>query len=71
MKIVRKDLARNGPGCVKMVPVDSDDLWYVYNLIAPGDSIMAVTFRKVLRGADNGGRDAHRFKLKLEIEVED
>jgi hypothetical protein len=28
-----------------MVPVDSDDLWYVYNLIAPGDSVMAVTVR--------------------------
>lgn len=28
-----------------MVPVDSDDLWYAYNLIAPGDSVMAVTVR--------------------------
>lgn len=54
-----------------MVPVDSDDLWYVYNLIAPGDSIMAVTIRKVLREAANGGRDAERVKLKLEIIVED
>jgi protein pelota len=54
-----------------MVPVDSDDLWYVYNLIAPGDSIMAVTIRKVLREAANGGRDAERVKLKLEIKVED
>lgn len=24
---------------------DSDDLWYAYNLIAVGDSVMAVTFR--------------------------
>ncbi|XP_004495545.1 protein PELOTA 1 isoform X1 [Cicer arietinum] len=71
MRIVRKDLVRNGPGSVKMVPVDSDDLWYVYNLIAPGDSIMAVTIRKVLREAANGGRDAERVKLKLEIIVED
>ncbi|KAI5394785.1 CDP-diacylglycerol--glycerol-3-phosphate 3-phosphatidyltransferase, variant 2 [Lathyrus oleraceus] len=71
MRIVRKDFVRNGPGSVKMVPVDSDDLWYVYNLIAPGDSIMAVTIRKVLREAANGGRDAERVKLKLEIKVED
>jgi protein pelota len=55
----------------QMVPVDSDDLWYAYNLIAPGDSIMAVTIRKVLREAANGGRDAERVKLKLEIKVED
>ncbi|RYR23513.1 hypothetical protein Ahy_B03g068724 isoform B [Arachis hypogaea] len=71
MKIVRKDLVRNGPGSVKMVAVDSDDLWYAYNLIAPGDSVMAVTVRKVLREAASGGREAERIKLKLEIKVEE
>ena len=34
-----------GKFLIQMVPVDSDDLWYVYNLIAPGDSVMAVTVR--------------------------
>ncbi|XP_024031002.1 protein PELOTA 1 [Morus notabilis] len=71
MKIVRKDLVPDGPGSVKMVPVDSDDLWYAYNLIAPGDSVMAVTVRKVIREAASGGRDAERVKLKLEIKVEE
>ncbi|XP_059439225.1 protein PELOTA 1 [Corylus avellana] len=71
MKIVRRDYVPDGPGSVKMVPVDSDDLWYVYNLIAPGDSVMAVTVRKVLREAATGGRDAERVKLKLEIQVEE
>ncbi|XP_038683924.1 protein PELOTA 1 isoform X2 [Tripterygium wilfordii] len=70
MRIVRKDLAPNGPGSVKMVAVDSDDLWFAYNLIAPGDTLMAVTVRKVLREAASGGRDAERVKLKLEIKVE-
>lgn len=31
-----------------MVAEDSDDLWYAYNLIATGDSVMAVTFRYTL-----------------------
>ncbi|KAF8038370.1 hypothetical protein BT93_B1029 [Corymbia citriodora subsp. variegata] len=70
MRIVRRDLVRNGPGSVKMVPVDSDDLWFAYNLIAPGDSVMAATVRKVLREAASGGRDAERVRLKLEITVE-
>ncbi|RVX07307.1 Protein PELOTA 1 [Vitis vinifera] len=48
MKIIRRDLVANGPGSVKMVPVDSDDLWYAYNLIAPGDTVLAVTVRYVL-----------------------
>jgi protein pelota len=28
-----------------MTPIDADDLWFVYNLIAHGDSVMAVTVR--------------------------
>uniref|UniRef100_A0A7N0TDQ9 Protein pelota homolog n=1 Tax=Kalanchoe fedtschenkoi TaxID=63787 RepID=A0A7N0TDQ9_KALFE len=70
MKIIRRDFIRDGPGSVKMVPVDPEDLWCVYNLIAPGDSVMAATVRKVLREAASGGRDAERVKVKLEIVVE-
>ncbi|XP_010551095.1 PREDICTED: protein PELOTA 1 [Tarenaya hassleriana] len=71
MKIVRRDIEPNGPGSVKMVPDDPDDLWFAYNLIAQGDRVMAVTFRKVLREAASGGREAERIRLKLEIQVED
>ncbi|KAL2941563.1 Protein PELOTA 1 [Bienertia sinuspersici] len=70
MKIVHKDYVRGGPGSVKMVPEEADDLWIAYNLIAEGDSVLAVTVRKVLREAASGGRDAERVKLKLEIKVE-
>uniref|UniRef100_A0A2P2KAW9 Protein pelota homolog n=1 Tax=Rhizophora mucronata TaxID=61149 RepID=A0A2P2KAW9_RHIMU len=70
MKIIRKDLLPDGPGSVKMTPIDSDDLWFAYNLIAPGDTVMAVTVRKVLREMASGGRDAERVKLKLEVKVE-
>ncbi|OMO92939.1 Translation release factor pelota-like protein [Corchorus capsularis] len=69
MKVVRRDLVPNGPGSVKMIPVDSDDLWFAYNLITVGDSVMARTVRKVLRET-SGGRDAERVTLKLEIRVE-
>ncbi|CAH1430118.1 unnamed protein product [Lactuca virosa] len=70
MKIVRRDFVPNGPGSVKMIPDESDDLWLAYNLIAPGDTVMAVTIRKVLREAASGSREAERVKLKLEIKVE-
>lgn len=69
MKINRRDLVPDGPGSVKMTPIDADDLWFVYNLIAHGDYVMAVTVRKVLRETSTG-RDAERVKLKLEIKVE-
>ncbi|CAI0435406.1 unnamed protein product, partial [Linum tenue] len=70
MKIVRRYYTHNGPGSVKMTPVDSDDLWFAYNLILPGDSVMAVTVRKVLREMASGSRDGERVKLKLEVRVE-
>ncbi|XP_043720647.1 protein PELOTA 1 [Telopea speciosissima] len=70
MKIVRKNLVPDGPGSVKMIPEESDDLWLAYNLICQGDTVMAVTVRKVLRESASGGRDAERVKLKLEIKVE-
>ncbi|KAJ4874237.1 Protein PELOTA 1 [Raphanus sativus] len=71
MKIVRRDFVRNGPGSVKMVAEDSDDLWYAYNLISTADSVMAVTFRKVQREVPGGGRDSERVRLKLEVQVEE
>ncbi|XP_039015571.1 protein PELOTA 1-like [Hibiscus syriacus] len=69
MKIVHRDLVPNSPGIVKMIPVDSDDLWFVYNLISTGERVMVRTMRKVLRET-SGGRDAERVPLKLEIKVE-
>ncbi|XP_021910825.1 protein PELOTA 1-like [Carica papaya] len=71
MKIVRRDLVPGGSGSVKMVPEDPDDLWFAYNLIAIGDTVVAVTFRKILREMASGGREAERIRLKLEIKVQD
>ncbi|XP_042514409.1 protein PELOTA 1 isoform X1 [Macadamia integrifolia] len=69
MKVVRRNLVPDGPGSVKMIPEESDDLWLAYNLVCEGDTVMAVTVRKVLREMASGGRDAERVKLKLEIKV--
>ncbi|WOL17681.1 hypothetical protein Cni_G26474 [Canna indica] len=70
MKLVRRDLARGGFGSVKIILEEDDDMWHVYNMISVGDSIQAVTVRKVIRDLAHGGRDTERVKLKLEIKVE-
>ncbi|KAH9613333.1 hypothetical protein KSS87_014741 [Heliosperma pusillum] len=70
MKIVHRNLVPRGPGSVKMIPEEADDLWAAYNLISEDDYVLAVTVRKVLREVASGGRDAERVKLKLEIKVE-
>ncbi|XP_071703432.1 protein PELOTA 1-like [Rutidosis leptorrhynchoides] len=71
MKIVRREFTPDGPGIVEMTPDDPDDLWVACNLIKAGDSVKAVTIRKVLREASSRSRDAERVKLQLEIKVED
>jgi protein pelota len=63
MKLVNKSLERNGPGSVKLVPQIDDDMWDAYNLIVAGDTVEAITVRKI------GGRDTERVKMTLEIRV--
>ncbi|RAL51204.1 unnamed protein product [Cuscuta campestris] len=70
MKIVHRDFISNGPGGVKMIPEEADDLWIAYNLISEGDTVLASTVRKVLRESASGGREAERVKLRLQINVE-
>ncbi|BBM98230.1 protein pelota [Marchantia polymorpha subsp. ruderalis] len=70
MKLVRKDFVKDAAGFVKLVPEEPEDLWHVYNLIAPNDHISAVTVRKVNRETSSGGNEAERVRLKLEVKVE-
>ncbi|KAI9122382.1 hypothetical protein K1719_007071 [Acacia pycnantha] len=67
MKLVDKHLALNEAGTVKLTPEEPDDLWFVYNLIAPGDVIATQTTRKVhLQSAKNA---ASRVNVTLHIKV--
>ncbi|PSS19530.1 Protein PELOTA like [Actinidia chinensis var. chinensis] len=75
MKILHKGLVPNGPGSVKMLPEEAEDLWLAYNLIAKGDTVLALTYRKVIREADGesasrGRSYSERVKLTLEIKTE-
>lgn len=70
MKVVHRDITPHGPGSVKLVPQEADDLWHAYNLICKADRVSAATVRKVQRESSSGDRAVERVKLKLEIEVE-
>ncbi|KOM27522.1 hypothetical protein LR48_Vigan432s002700 [Vigna angularis] len=69
MRIVRRDIVPNGPGSVKMVAVDSDDLWFAYNLILAGDSVMAVTVRRRGIALFEEERFKLEFSLKLKVKT--
>lgn len=70
MKLVHRDFTINGPGFVKLVPEEPEDLWHAYNLVSKGDRLSAVTVRKVQRETSTGSRDSKQVRTKLEVEVE-
>ncbi|BAB59604.1 cell cycle control protein Pelota [Thermoplasma volcanium GSS1] len=48
-----------------------DDLWYLKNIIAPGDKISAVTFRRIEESSDmQRSREKERIPIRVTIEVE-
>ncbi|KNC45959.1 translation factor pelota [Thecamonas trahens ATCC 50062] len=70
MKLVGKKFDRTGSGYVVVIPNELDDLWHVYNLIAPGDVLEMSTVRKVVRSTATGSSEAERKKIRLAIRVE-
>lgn len=57
------------PGEVKLRPEELEDLWSAYNLIAVGDTVGALTFRKVQKESSIGSVDSQRVKMMLSVRV--
>ena len=56
MKIIKKYVnPKNKKGSVTVLPDSEEDIWYLYNLIVPGDMIRTVHFRKVKKQEGNFG----------------
>lgn len=64
-----KNFEADGSGSIEIEAVDSDDWWILCNLIVRGDSVMAVTGRKLSKDG-RGGKNSKRVKFKVEIKVE-
>ena len=64
MRLIRKQLERDGSGVLTIVPQDNEDIWYLYNIVQEGDEVTAITSRKL---ANEKG--APRVKLTLQIKV--
>ncbi|KAK9452121.1 uncharacterized protein V1518DRAFT_410411 [Limtongia smithiae] len=47
MKLLANSTDNAGAGPIRLLPEEPADLWHAYNLIAPGDSLRAKTFRRV------------------------
>lgn len=51
MKIQRKDIEKDGQGSVTLLAEEPEDMWHVYNLLAPQDRLRSSTVRKVRHSA--------------------
>ncbi|KAG9510000.1 Protein pelota, partial [Fragariocoptes setiger] len=69
MKIVHRQIDKNGEGKVGLIPEEADDLWQIYNLIQPGDQIRAPTMRKVINESATSST-AQRVKVTLTLSAE-
>ncbi|KAL6141871.1 hypothetical protein ACLB2K_060157 [Fragaria x ananassa] len=59
--IIENNIVMNQRGTVQILPEEPDDVWFVYNLISPGDFIIAATTRNV--------KYSSRVRLSLEISI--
>ncbi|XP_075240387.1 protein pelota-like [Convolutriloba macropyga] len=57
------------PGEVKLSMEGIEDLWHMYNIIAPGDTIKCKTSRKVAQQSDTGSSKSQRITMTLTIAV--
>uniref|UniRef100_A0A224XRE3 Protein pelota homolog n=2 Tax=Panstrongylus TaxID=65342 RepID=A0A224XRE3_9HEMI len=70
MKLLHKNVDKDGEGCVALLPEESEDMWHAYNLIAESDCVRASTIRKVQNESATGSSTSSRVRTTLRIRVE-
>nr|WRK57539.1 Pelo protein [Recilia dorsalis] len=70
MKLIYKNIDKDGGGSVTLMPEEPEDMWHAYNLISEGDSVRASTIRKVQNESATGSSTSNRVRTTLTITVE-
>ncbi|GLH03942.1 hypothetical protein R5R35_008207 [Gryllus longicercus] len=70
MKLVHRNVDKDGEGVIALVPEEPEDMWHAYNLIAEGDCVRASTIRKVQNESSTGSSTSSRIRTTLTIRVE-
>ncbi|KAI5966849.1 DOM34 [Candida pseudojiufengensis] len=75
MQVKNKVKLKDKNVAVTLIPEDSEDLWYLFNLIKKGDTVQLLTHRNVKKGNQNqitkGKSKMEKILLKLRLVVED
>lgn len=70
MKLVHKNIEKDGCGSIGLIPEEPEDMWHAYNLISEGDAVTASTVRKVQTESSTGSSTSSRVRTTLTIRVE-
>uniref|UniRef100_A0A7E4W6C3 Protein pelota homolog n=1 Tax=Panagrellus redivivus TaxID=6233 RepID=A0A7E4W6C3_PANRE len=70
MKIIYRNIERDGSGVVKVQCEEQEDMWHLYNIIRVGDHVRSKTFRKVANESQTRSKTSQRITLTLEIDIE-
>ncbi|KAJ1499416.1 hypothetical protein HMI56_004400 [Coelomomyces lativittatus] len=70
MKILGRYIDKDKSGYIRLSPEEPEDLWHLYNLIAPGDQVKTSTFRRVQLESSTGTVDSKRINLTLTLQVD-
>jgi protein pelota len=71
MKIVKKYVSKKtNKGAITVLPNTEEDIWYLYNILMPGDVIKVTSFRKVKKkDGDYGVKKVDRKQIVLTVGV--
>jgi len=70
MKIIYKKFEVGGEGKCKMIPEIPEDFWHLYNLLAVGDTVHGLAFRKADKREGDKARKEARKKVYIGVVAE-
>jgi hypothetical protein len=54
MKLLGRRVRAGDSGSIQLLPQEEEDMWHLYNVLANGDKLTAVTFRKTQATSSTG-----------------
>lgn len=70
MKILRKQISKDGEGVIKLRVDEPEDFYHLFHLICKGDFVRASTVRKVVTESSTGSVSSQRQRMNLTLEVD-
>ena len=69
MRLIQKDIDRDGSGAITVYPEQPEDMWHTFNMIQVGDQIKAPTVRRVTTQSATGSSTSQKVRMTLTISV--